>query len=521
MQTSIRKNFTYSTFYQILSVLTPFITSPYVSRVLTPVGTGTQSFVEANFAYFALFATLGTVVYGSREISQARDDPARYSKLFWEIELVSVISGTLCLIAWIIFAMTHPAHRTLYLILSINLVATILDISWFFSGLEQIKSIVIRGTMVKIAGVILTFLLVKTAADLPKYMAISSVTGFIAIASYWFQVKGFLVKTDRREFRLWPHFKQTFIYFVPTIATSIYTVLDKTLIGLITDNASENGYYSRAENIINIAKSVTYVSVNSVVGIRASYLFAEKQFDEVRARIKTSMHVILFIGLGCMFGIIGIAQNLVPVFFGKDYLPVTQILYMFAPVIVIIGISNCLETHYYIPSGRRTTSTKFLIVGAAANLVMNLLLIPRFDAFGAVIATVAAELLITIMFFAFCDRYLTLPVLLSCGWKKIIAGVVMCAFVHMLGKITFVWGPFLLAGQVVLGAAVYVLLLLALRDSFVKKTVSEYLGRFLHRDRHEAPEAVPETAAEELPVVETVTGSPDEAEEEINEITGP
>ncbi|MBQ1398939.1 MAG: flippase [Lachnospiraceae bacterium] len=494
-QQSIRKNFVYSTFYQVLTLITPFITAPYLARVLGPEMQGIQSFVESNITYFALFATMGTTVYGAREISQARDDPARYSKLFWEIELVSVITGTCALAAWLVFAMTHPTYRPYYLVLALGLVATICDISWFFNGLEQIRSIVIRGTVIKITSVILTFIFVNDSGDLLLYMLITTVTGTIAIISYWFQMPRFLVKVERKSLNLLPHFKQTLIYFIPTIATSIYTVLDKTLLGvIIREGKEQNGYYAQAEKIINIAKSMTYVSVNSVVGIRASYLFGEERYDEVKERIKTSMHVIMMIGLGCVFGIIGIAENLVPVFLGEQYLPVTPILIMFAPVIIIIGVSNCLETHYYIPSGRRTKSLKFLIVGAAANLVMNLILIPRFGAFGAVVATVAAELLITIMFFAFCDGYLTLRVLFACGWKKIIAGAVMCAVVYGLGKLTFLWGPIHLALQVILGAAVYLVMLLLLRDDFVKRTVSEYLGRILHRRKAAPPEE--ETAGE-------------------------
>ena len=163
---------------------------------------------------------------------------------------------------------------------------------------------------------------------------------------------------------------------------------------------------------------------------------------------------------------------------------------------------------------KRSDGTPGLIVGAAANLVMNLILIPRFGAFGAVVATVAAELLITIMFFAFCDGYLTLRVLFACGWKKIIAGAVMCAVVYGLGKLTFLWGPIHLALQVILGAAVYLVMLLLLRDDFVKRTVSEYLGRILHRRKAAPPEE--ESAGE---IGEEIAGEIAEAAAETPEET--
>ena len=100
---SLKKNFALSTVYQVLLLLVPFITTPYVSRVLTADGVGIYSFTNSIQLYFSMFAALGTVSYGAREIARSRHNKEKRSKLFWEIETLTVITTIVCLILWLVF----------------------------------------------------------------------------------------------------------------------------------------------------------------------------------------------------------------------------------------------------------------------------------------------------------------------------------------------------------------------------------------------------------------------------------
>jgi O-antigen/teichoic acid export membrane protein len=462
---SVKKNFIYSTLYQILAVITPFITAPYISRVLGADGVGVQSYTASVQTYFSMFAALGTVSYGSRAISQARDDAKKRSKLFWEIELMTVFTTAMCLIAWGALILFSSENKIYYMVLTLNLLATMFDISWFFSGLEQFKLIVIRNTVFKLLGVACIFLFVKQKNDLLLYIAIFSVSALLSSLSMWPYLKSFLVKVNPKEFNILPHLKETLVYFIPTIASSVYTVLDKTLIGIITHDSAENGYYQQAEKIINMAKSVVFSSINSVVGVRISYLFAEEKYDEIRRRIENSMNYILFMGFGCMFGIMGVAKNFVPVFFGEGYDNVVTLLYIFSPIIVIIGISNCLGSQYYTPSGRRAQSAKFIIAGSVVNLCLNLVLIPKFNSYGAAVASIAAETVITILYLVFCNGFMDALLLFKIGWKKLLSGLLMMIAVIALRNLPCN-AIIKLALQVASGAVVYVLMLIVLRDKW-------------------------------------------------------
>ena len=273
---SIKKNIIISTLYQILSIITPLITAPYVSRVIGPNGIGAYSYTSSVQLYFSLFAALGTAEYGLREISRARMDVYKRSKLFWEIELISAINSAVMLILWLIFISVQNQYHVMYLILTLNLLNTLCDISWFYDGLEQFQYTVTKNAIVKVAGVILILLFVKGPQDTNLYVLIMTATTFLGTLSMWLSLKKFLVKTKINVSNLKIHFRETLIYFIPTIATSIYTSMDKTLIGVITHSNDENAYYEQATKIINLIKAVTFTAVNSVLGARISFLFVQK-----------------------------------------------------------------------------------------------------------------------------------------------------------------------------------------------------------------------------------------------------
>ena len=82
-QPSIRKNFIFRVLYELLILITPFITIPYVARVLGSKGAGITSYTASIMSFFTMFAALGTPQYGMREIARHRDSPQETSRLFW------------------------------------------------------------------------------------------------------------------------------------------------------------------------------------------------------------------------------------------------------------------------------------------------------------------------------------------------------------------------------------------------------------------------------------------------------
>lgn len=471
---SVKKNFIYSTIYQILNVIIPFVTAPYIARVLGADGNGIQSYTTSNQSYFLLFAALGTMTYGSREISIHREDIYQRSKLFWEIELITVFSSFIAILGWTILIAFSTQYRVYYIVLTIGIFATLFDITWFYNGIEQFKITVIRNIFFKLTGMFCLFIFIKKKEDLLLYIIITSVTTLLSSLSLWIYLKNYLVKVEFRDLKLKKHFKETLIYFIPTIATSVYTMLDRTLIGAITKDMSQNGYYQQAEKIVNMAKSIVFTAINSVVGVRIAYLYSEGKKEEIQRRINNSINYILFMGLGCCFGIMAIAKTFVPLFLGPGYDEVIPLLYIFCPLIVVIGISNCLGAQYYTPCGKRMLSAKFILVGAVINIILNLFLIPRYKANGAAIASLCAETIITTLYIIFSDGFGRFSFIFISAIKKTIAGILMFFIIFMLNRLDM--HPVLLVViQIILGSLIYLFVLLLLKDSWTQNIISRLL----------------------------------------------
>lgn len=472
-KTSIKKNFILSMFFQILNIITPLITAPYISRVLGANAVGIYSYTSSIQLYFSIFAALGTATYGCREIAINRDSRADRSKLFWEIELLTVFTSCICLLLYGVLICFSKDYSIYLIILGIKLINTMLDISWFFIGIEELKYVVYKNAFFKILGIILLFLLIKDQNDLILYIIIMCGTTLLGTLTMWAYVPKFVNKIKYKTLNIFKHFKYTIVYFIPTIATTIYSNIDKTLIGLITKDMFESAYYEQTTKILELAKSITFVSLNTLLTSRMSYLFAEDKIDEMKEKINISINYIMFIGIGIVFGIIGISGRFVPLFFGNGYDKVILLLKIFIFVILVTGISNCLETQYYTPSGQRKISTRFIIFGALVNLVLNCLLIPFFSSLGAIIASIFAEILIMYLYIKNCNGFISFINIIKIIWKKIVSGIVMLFIIFIINN-SIVNDIYALIFEILFGGLTYILVLCLLGDSFIKDYLIKY-----------------------------------------------
>ena len=157
---SLKKNYIYSLSYQILNLITPLITAPYVARVLGADGVGIYSYTASIMMYFTMVGALGTMNYGTREIARLRDDKSKMSNAFWGIVSITCISSLICLACWMVLIYESTTYKYYFWALTPLLFATMADISWFYTGIEKVSYTVIRNTICKFIGIILLFVFV-------------------------------------------------------------------------------------------------------------------------------------------------------------------------------------------------------------------------------------------------------------------------------------------------------------------------------------------------------------------------
>ena len=141
-------------------------------------------------------------------------------------------------------------------------------------------------------------------------------------------------------------------------------------------------------------------------------------------------------------------------------------------MIIAIGVSNVTGIQYLIPMGKQKQYTVSVIVGACSNFVLNVFLIPRFLSFGAAIASLIAETLVTATQLFLVRRELSVSRILKSSWKYLTSGIIMFVSVRLEGVILepSAWNT---AVMVFSGMTVYFLALFVLRDGFLKELFSK------------------------------------------------
>lgn len=478
VQKSIKKNYIYNLTYQILLLITPLITTPYLSRILGADGIGTCSYVQSISSYFVLFATLGLTTFGQRETSYVQDDRKKRTILFWETNIIELFASALCIIAYVVFSSIQQ-NRNLYLVLVLNLVSVILNISWFFQGMEEFGKIIFRNIIFKISNIAFIFLFVKDKNDIIIYLFGTAFFELINNASYWISIPQYIDKPVLKELHPTRHIKTVISLFIPTIAIQVYTVLDKTMIGMITKSSFENGYYEQALKLSKLVLTIV-TSLGTVMIPRIGYHYSRGDIETVKNYMYRAYKFVWMCGIPLTFGLISVSNNFVPWFFGDGYEKVIPLLGILAFLILAIGINNVTGMQYLIPTKRQNTFSLTVIIGALTNFALNCVLIYWFQSIGAAIASVTAEAIIAIVQIYIVRKELTPSTIFMCGLHYYFAGGVM--FVAILAiRNYFIPSIVNTVILTMIGGTIYIMTLFFIRDEFFLSNLNKGINMVLKK----------------------------------------
>ena len=465
MKKSLTKNYIYNLIYQIMVLILPLITAPYISRVLGAENIGIYSYTLSISAYFILFGSLGIALYGQREIAYKQKDKEKYSITFWEIFFLRILTMTIALILYYFIFAKGEQYQTYYKVLILEIIGNCIDISWFFQGLEEFKKTVTRNMLVKLISVICIFLLVKTKNDLYIYFWIYVLSVLIGNISLWLYVPKYVSKIKLKNLHFLKHLKPTIALFIPQIAIQVYTLLDKTMVGAIISDKSEVGYYDQGQKIIKILLAVI-TSLGTVMLPRIANTYSRGEKEEITRYMKKSFNMVFLLAFPMIFGIIAVSKAFVPIFFGQGYEKVVILINVISPIILLIGLSNVTGTQYLLPTKRQKEFTTSVICGAVVNFILNSCLIWKYGAIGASIGTVIAELTVTLVQIYFVRKDFDLKKMVKLSRNYIIASIIMfivCLIVRQVINNNFIS----VVTQVAVGGLTYGLCLLILKDEFV------------------------------------------------------
>lgn len=468
------KNFLYNVSYQLLVIILPLITIPYVSNILGAEGIGNYAFTYANMQYFVIFGMVGITLYGNRQIAYVRDNKEKLKNTFYSIYALQLITTTSSLGLYLIFTLVFNKgdYKWLYIVQAINILAAMVDISWLFMGLEQFKKTVVRNTIVKLVSLASIFIFVKSSDDTIIYTVIIALSALIGNLTFWFYLPKTVGLKKIKINGLKLHLKSSLTLFIPQIAIQIYSLLDRTILGVITDTA-QVGYYENSQKIVKIVLTIA-TAIGTVMMPKIANTVATGDMKKVKYYVQNSFFFVSALSIPLMFGLMGVAKELAPWFFTDKFLGIESLIVVSSLIILAISWSNVLGMQLLVPLNRTKQFTISVTSGAIINFVLNLVMIKNFGATGACISTIIAEFTVTLVQFYFVRDFIKVKELIKPVLLFIPSAIVMFIAVRIVGNFMRV-GLLTNIVQGLVGAFTYFIIVEIFYRIFKKQSIVTYV----------------------------------------------
>lgn len=459
------KNYFYTASYQLLSIIIPMITAPYISRTLGPNGAGINAFTYSLISYFLLVANLGINYYGNREIAYVRDDVEKTTKVFWEIQLLRFLTVIFSIFLFLIFIHFYHKYSYFLLLQSINLIAVFFDISWLYMGIENFKYLLMRNAIIKILSLVLIFSFIRNSSDLDIYIIIIGLSTLLGNITLWPNLRVILHHSSIRLLNLKPlrHLRPMVGLFIPTIASQLYIELNKTMLGIMV-STDASGFYTYSDNIIKMLLTLI-TSVGTVMLPHVSNAYANGEKTKINNMLYNSFSITSFVSIPLCFGLFMIAPEFSVLFYGKEYSEVGYAMQWESPLIIFITWSTIIGLQYLIPQKRERWFSNSALIGALTNVILNIPFIILFKLKGAMISTVISEFMVSAYQLYKIKGLIDLKLLFRDIYKYILASclIVLVGFVNVF-KFSLIFSIFI---KVVCGIGIYFIAIYFLKPSIL------------------------------------------------------
>lgn len=469
------KNTFFNFLCQFCNLIAPLLTAPYLARVLNADLIGQNSYVASILSYFALVIVFGTNLYGTTVISKARDNPKEKTLLFLELNFIKGIMFGCSCVVYIFLIFFYKEYQILFLIYSISLVTNLIDITWFYQGVERFGLISVRTLITKIITILCVFVFVKTENDFYLYVTLSLLGTLIPNVLLIPTIKKDIVRISLKEMNFNRHWRKLVPFFLVNSLISVYSVLDKTMLKIITGSNLEVGYYEQAHKLYNLCSTLTVV-IGPVLNARIAFVYNNKKKRE--ALFDVGFRYLYMLALPIAVGTFMLSNQIIDVFFGEGYDPSKTVLAVFSILPLITGMGMMTGHLYYTPTMRTKISIIACGVGAVVNFGLNILLSYYFGAVGAAIATVIAEAIITIIeMILFKDGNKKHLLLMS--WKYILSSILMGVLLFILMKFLILDNQIIqLVIYILVCAAFYFLCLLFMKEPLLVMGIQAMRNKF-------------------------------------------
>lgn len=450
----MRKNALLMALYEVALYLMPFITAPYIARVLGTYGTGVYSYTYSIASYFMVLTQLGVKLYGRREIAACLTREER-SKTFWGIWTVETVMFLISTVGYGAFLVVYQTElKTAFVMQYLIIAGAWLDISWLYFGAEDFKIAVTRNVLIKFVSLILIFALIRSKTDYNRYVLIMSLSNLLSVAVMWVTIRKHVsfVRFTMQDVQV--HVMPMVKMFIPVLSVQLFSMTDKVFLGMMTSTDAV-GIYENAYKISRVPIALI-TSIGTVMLPRMTKLAAQGRDEEAGRYFEKSLSLTFVMGLACAFGLVSVASTFIPLYLGPDFLEAVPVLQLLALMLVAIAWGNAFRTQFILPRKMDSLYIRSVLYAALINIVLNAILIPRFSVIGAAAASVIAEFTICIYQAVKIRKYFNYQKIVISNLKYVVAALVMTAVILLLTQKLNCGLVVQLLLQIVLGGTVFV-----------------------------------------------------------------
>lgn len=465
----IKKNFIYNNILGLSNIIYPLVTFPYASRILGPEGIGITSFAVSLSTFFIVLCSLGIPIYGVREIAKQRGDKIKLSLTYSELLVIQTIWTIVIIIIYMLFLFITGTYKNEVMIKNlsyIHLLSSAGIVNWFFQGIENYRFIAVLNFISKFFGILLLFVLVNDLNDYWIYYLLFVFTSIVSsVFGIFYSLKHTQFKLKGLKFK--KHIKPIAILFGTQLAMSLYVNLDIIMLKYLS-NSYEVGYYTAAIKMVKTSLLVVS-SLGLVMIPRISLYFEQNKINEVKKLIEKSIQFVFLIGMPLMVGFLILAEDLVFLFAGNQFINSTLLIYISAPLIIIIGLSNVFGLQILVPINQEKKLLYSVLIGAVLNFSLNLIFIPLFAAKGVAISTVITEIVVMIILFYFSYKRLKFDFPI----KKGVIYVLLALMFFPLGLLIDAFFDKIYSSILIIisSSIIYTVALIVINDSFFIKNI--------------------------------------------------
>ncbi len=379
--------------YQLLIVVLPILTLPYLSRVFLPQNMGVNSLITSISSYFLLFAVFGLAVHGQKETAFYANDTIHLRKVFWEIEILSIFLTLVSAITYMFIILVMPEYRLYILATTPLILANALDISWLFIGLQQLPMVMTRNFIIKLVTVTAIFIFVKSNNDLFILMSINSISAVVSNGLLWFFLPKKLRFKPVKIQNIKRHFVSGAFLFIPAVSIAVYTILSRIILGMF-GSLKDVAYFDNSDKIIRTLLTIITAATLTIMP-EISRLFSTHKIDEIFVLLKKVLLLSLGFAIPVTIGAAIVSPQFATIFFGLPYQKTGAVMQIEVWIMVPIAIANVIANQYFVPMNKGKYITYAVSLGAMMNIFISIPLVIYFGAIGTAIAILTTEILVT------------------------------------------------------------------------------------------------------------------------------